>query len=242
MRNSALFRFFRWVMVSGSLSRTSLFFASLIAIGTCHAANAQPLNTQRISESIANRFTTTIPLKQCEYPRFWSHADSTIHNVAVREAPMPRAAIGTQSMGPIVPSELTKELFHRITTYYAELGYTVPKTLTVVYSRSPNAFVREGSQVVLTTAMTSRVTEPSEVAFILAHEAAHVALGHRVQGGISAEVAADTLALSVITALGFNPCSGSSVLERLGSPSQLTLVSVTPRLHALQNQTSSFCG
>jgi predicted Zn-dependent protease len=145
-------------------------------------------------------------------------------------------------MAPLIPSEQTKGLFLRITHYFTTRGYTVPISLDVVESKAPNAFVRKGREVVLTSAMARQVTEPSEVAFILAHEVAHVALGHHVQGGISAEVAADRLALEVVTALGFNPCSGSSVLERLGSPSQLTLVSVTPRLHALHDQTSSFCG
>jgi Zn-dependent protease with chaperone function len=96
--------------------------------------------------------------------------------------------------------------------------------------------------VVLTDALLARVTDRSELAFILAHEVAHVALGHGIHGGIAAEVAADALALQAVTALGFNPCSGPSVLERLGTPSQLTLVSVTPRLHALHDKTSPICG
>jgi Zn-dependent protease with chaperone function len=96
--------------------------------------------------------------------------------------------------------------------------------------------------VVLTDALLARVTDRSELAFILAHEVAHVALGHGIHGGIAAEVAADALALQAVTALGFNPCSGPSVLERLGTPSQLTLVSVTPRLHALHDKTSTICG
>ena len=234
--------FFRWVMASSLLSRSFFLFVSSLAIGMPYIANAEPHITQRISESFANRFTTTVPLKQCEYPRFWSHGSSTTQAVALRDARIPFVAIESQPLAPLLPSEHTNGLFHRITAYYAELGYDIPETLTVVASTSPNAFIRKGREVVLTTAMTREVTEVSEVAFILAHEVAHVALGHHVQGGISAEVAADSLALKVVTALGFNPCSGPSVLERLGSPSQLRLVSVTPRLQALQSQTSSFCG
>lgn len=94
----------------------------------------------------------------------------------------------------------------------------------------------------LTGALVAKVSDESELAFILAHELAHVALNHDSHGGVSAEVAADRLALQVVTALGFNPCSGSHVLERLGSPAQVTLISVTPRLHALHNQTEDTCG
>lgn len=149
--------------------------------------------------------------------------------------------IESSSNSPLLPSEEASQLFQRITLHFVKQGYNAPETLVIVDSSSPNAFVRKGREVVITSAMARQVTDTSEVAFILAHEVAHVALGHRVQGGIATEVAADTLALKVVTALGFSPCSGSNVLERLGSPSQLTLVSVTPRLHALHDQTSSFC-
>lgn len=266
MRNSRLFRFFRWVMASTYLSRASLFSIVSLALTTIWSvtAHSESSSTRRVSESIASRFTTTIPLQQCQYPRFWPHGDSAIRDItftagghdlpresfdanfshsfsALREVP---SGLTTHegSLSPRPPSEQTSELFRRITKHFVEQGYTVPETLVVIDSRAPNAFVRHGREVVMTSAMARQVTEPSEVAFILAHEVAHVALGHRLQGGISAEVAADSLALKVVTALGFNPCSGSNVLERLGSPSQLTLVSVTPRLHSLHDQTSSFCG
>lgn len=228
-------------MVSSPLSRASLLlvpFLVLVSAGIS-PASGETLSGQTISDSIADRLTTRVPLKQCEYPRFWPHEDSSTQDISLRETRTPFAA---DSIAPVISIEQTKGLFLRITRYFTTRGYEVPTSLTVIDSKAPNAFVRKGREVVLTSAMARQVTEPSEVAFILAHEVAHVALGHRLQGGISSEVAADRLALEAVTALGFNPCSGSSVLERLGSPSQLTLVSVTPRLHALHDQTSSFCG
>lgn len=260
-------------MESISLSRASLFFvASIFSMASIPlgsiwsvAVHAESPLPQRASESIAGRFTTTVPLQQCQYPRFWSHGNSANRDITftgggpylpegslttnfsqsfgpLREAPSSSTTHEVTSISPLLPNEQTSGLFRRITQHFVERGYTVPENLVVIDSRAPNAFVRHGREVVMTSAMARQVTEPSELAFILAHEVAHVALGHRLQGGISAEVAADTLALKVVTALGFNPCSGSSVLERLGSPSQVTLVSVTPRLHSLQDQTSSFCG
>ena len=251
-------------MVSSILSRVFLFH--LIAIGTVWTspALAETSRSQRFAESIANSLTTTIPLRQCQYPRFWSHGDPQRRDISLseeraqgrptgfyahvgeagdslRKAPSVANAPEGHATSPLHPSAQTTALFDRISHYFVEQGYKVPRTLTVIDSRSPNAFIRKGDEVVLTTAMAKQVTEPSEVAFVLAHEVAHVALGHRLQGGVSAEVAADSLALKVVTALGFNPCSGTNVLERLGSPSHITLVSVTPRLHALHNQTSSFC-
>ncbi|MEN9845698.1 MAG: Peptidase family [Pseudomonadota bacterium] len=228
-------------MVSSLLSRALLFLVPLLAFvsGRIPPARCDGLARQSISDSIANRLTTRVPLKQCEYPRFWPHKDSSSQDISLRETRTPFAA---DSMGPLISSEQSKGLFLRITHYFTTRGYAVPTSLTVIESKAPNAFVRQGREVVVTSAMARQVTEPAEVAFILAHEVAHVALGHSIQGGISTEVAADRLALEAVIALGFNPCSGSSVLERLGSPSQLTLVSVTPRLHALHNQTSRFCG
>ncbi|MEY4667481.1 MAG: Peptidase family [Pseudomonadota bacterium] len=162
-------------------------------------------------------------------------------------SPLGEARIGsilddTRVVTEHLPSQETTNLFKRITNYFHLQGYRTPETLTIIDSRAPNAFVRRSREVVLTTTLVKQVTDPSEMAFVIAHEAAHVALGHHVQRGISAEVAADTLALNIVTALGYNPCSGRSVLERLGSPAQLTLVSLTPRLHSLHDQTSSLCG
>jgi predicted Zn-dependent protease len=126
--------------------------------------------------------------------------------------------------------------------YYRTLGYAIPTALVVIDSPAANAFIRKKTEVVLTQTLLAHVTDESELAFILAHEFAHVALGHTIHGGISAEVAADSLALHVMTALGFDPCSGTNVLERLGSPSRLTLVSVAPRLNALHDKTLDRCG
>ncbi len=228
-------------MASSPLSRAFLLLVPFLMFVSARIspASGETLSGQTISESIANRLTTRIPLKQCEYPRFWSHGNSSTQDISLGETRTPFAA---DAIAPLIPSKQANGLFLRITHYFTTRGYIVPTALTVVDSKAPNAFVRKGGEVVLTSALARQVTEPSEVAFILAHEVAHVALGHHVQGGISAEVAADRLALEAVTALGFNPCAGSSVLERLGSPSQLTLVSVTPRLHALHDQTSSFCG
>ena len=134
------------------------------------------------------------------------------------------------------------EVFNKISRHYRDTGYTTPTTLTLLDSASINAFVRHKDEIVVTAALLAKVPDESELAFILAHELAHVALNHDSHGGIPAEVAADALALRVVTALNFNPCSGSTVLERLGTPAQVTLVSVTPRLHALRNQTEDSCG
>jgi hypothetical protein len=251
-------------MAFGPVSRAFLCCASLLVAQALlsSTARAETSEPQRIAHSIANQLTITIPLKQCQYPRFWSHGNFLAHEPSLtggtplgptgsssgsaehslREVRSTFKTLETRALPSLPHSEETTKLFHSIRGYFLEHGYTAPESLTIVDSKAPNAFVRKGREVVLTSAMARQVTDPSELAFVLAHEVAHVALGHHVQGGVSSEVAADKLALSVVTALGFNPCSGPSVLERLGGPLQLTRVSVTPRLDALHERTSSICG
>jgi Zn-dependent protease with chaperone function len=254
-------------MASAPLIRSLVvIFACAIALPSVYSStaaaetpsNLPARNTDFDASKLANRST----LAQCEYPHFWSHeipnsptaqritksegADfsqgAPYSEIAVVETLKRREGVGPSILGSPMPSQQTVSLFLTITRYFEAHGYHAPGNLTIVHSGTPNAFARKRREVVLTDSLVARVTDRSELAFVLAHEVAHVALGHGIHGGIAAEVAADALALQVVTALGFNPCSGPSVLERLGTPSQLTLVSVTPRLHALYNQTSSMCG
>jgi predicted Zn-dependent protease len=137
---------------------------------------------------------------------------------------------------------LFSDLFKTLSLTYERLGYPVVAALVTIDSPVANAFVRKHHEVVITTTLINKINERSEAAFILAHELAHIALKHGAAAGIDAEVAADTLALKVVTALSLDPCSGSSVLERLGRPSELTLASLQPRLTALHDKTFDVCG
>ena len=208
---------------------------------------APPLPHLEVSESFANRFTTTVPLKQCEYPRLWSDKTAPLIPIHIlqetrREVRDNTSIDSVTRTRALLPTTQATRIFNRITEHYRTLGLVTPSALEVIESPSANAFIRTKTEVVLTQTLLARVSDESELAFILAHEAAHIALQHTRNGGIPAEVEADTLALKVVTALGFNPCSGSTVLERLGSPAQLTLVSIVPRLNALHDKTFDRCG
>jgi Zn-dependent protease with chaperone function len=200
--------------------------------------------------SIAQRFITQIPLRQCESPKLWSETlvfspvvnhqeamPSVIHNSALSNYPLRSPPGGA----PVSTHEIST-IFKRVSDTLNQMGFSHRAHLTVTQSSSLNAFARNQNEVVLSRELLRRVTDHSEIAFIVAHECAHLALGHGANGGIAAEVAADSLALKVVIALGLNPCSGSSVLRRLGTPYQLTLVSVRPRLNALYDETFEKCG
>ena len=239
-----------WLLKSAGLTLPliySLLFSGLLC-GSTNSAYGQPLLHQRISESIANRFTSTVPLKQCQYPRFWSDKTAALiptHQILQETHRDLRSDVDITASSSSLSFRSTTQatrLFTTITEHYRALGHATPSALVVIESPRANAFIRRKTEVVLTHALLTRVTDESELAFILAHELAHIALEHTANGGIPAEVAADTLALQVMTALGLDLCAGSDVLERLGSPAQLTLVSVAPRLNALHDKTFDRCG
>lgn len=190
-------------------------------------------------------------LPECRYPRLITEAPSGttfLTTSTVRE--VRREFLSSDLAAPSDLTNLTAvtdssdfvDLFETLSQTFERLGYSAKASLITIESPIANAFVRRGKEVVITTTLLSRIRGRSEMAFILAHELAHVAFSHDSKGGIDAEVAADTLALRVVTALSFDPCSGSSVLERLGKPSEVTLASLKPRLNALHNKTFDLCG
>jgi len=200
--------------------------------------------------SVGERFITKTPLLLCQSPTLWSEtlvfSPVVNHQEAmpslISNSPLSAYPLGSPPSTPPVSTKEITTIFKRVSATLNHMGFSHRAHLTVIQSSSLNAFARNQNEVVLSQELLRRVTDHSEIAFIVAHECAHLALGHDRDGGIAAEVAADSLALKVVTSLGFSPCSGSSVLRRLGTPYQLTLVSVRPRLNALHNETFEKCG
>ena len=64
----------------------------------------------------------------------------------------------------------------------------------------------------------------------------------RAGSGVRDEIAADKLALTLVSSLGLNPCAGAEVLDRLSAPLSATLVSISPRLDALHLSAPEKCG
>ncbi len=115
-------------------------------------------------------------------------------------------------------------------------------SLVVTPGTFANAYIGKGDKVVITAPLASAVRDRSELAFVFAHELSHMALGHTEGGSVHDEIAADELALSIIESLGLNPCAGAEVLDRLSSPLSASLVSVSPRLDALNESIPDGCG
>ena len=134
------------------------------------------------------------------------------------------------------------DLFMKVLGAYESNGIEIDPDLVIEEGEFANAFVRDNDEVVVTTRLIDDVQDQSELAFILAHELAHIALGHEHGSGVQGEIKADELALHVVASLGLNPCAGAQVLDRLSAPLSASLVSVTPRLNALLESAPPHCG
>jgi predicted Zn-dependent protease len=103
-------------------------------------------------------------------------------------------------------------------------------------SNQANAFARGArNQIVLTTAMMRAFNNSSEIAFVVAHELAHISLGHTNAADYAAEYSADRLAVSILKSSGYNPCSGIALLDRLGRHSPRHAKAVSGRVSALES-------
>lgn len=134
------------------------------------------------------------------------------------------------------------DLFSKVLSAYSERDIDVEPELVIEEGKFANAFVRHGDEIVVTTRLIDSVQDRSELAFIFAHEVAHIALRHEHGSGVQGEIDADELALKVVTSLGMNPCAGAQVLDRLSAPLSASLVSVAPRINALHESMPAHCG
>ena len=157
-------------------------------------------------------------------------------DIELSSAKSPPVSLTLNSKGSVA------ELFNEILRSYQIRGMPIAARLKIENSSQVNAFVLRESEIVVTTHLLYTVLDRSELAFIFAHEMAHIALHHSHGSGVREEIAADRLALFMATRLGFNPCAGAAVLNRLATPLLASLVSISPRLQALHENAQKSCG
>ncbi len=134
-----------------------------------------------------------------------------------------------------------KDIFSRLTRVEVFLLDSEAPRISIEPDTRPNAFVRDSTEVVITAAALEVVESSSELAFILAHELSHIALGHLRPGSPADELQADRLALNLVRRAGFDPCASLTVLARLGTPYAASLESLAPRLRALEVIQAASC-
>lgn len=129
----------------------------------------------------------------------------------------------------------------------------IPK-ITVVESTIPNAIITSNMELRLSTGLLKLVRSDAEYAFVLAHELAHLILGHVERRDvvtpeepqdmafyIEREVAADRLAQKILKRANFDAAAALSILTRVGTlkdergdPLALSYPSLAARLSELK--------
>jgi Zn-dependent protease with chaperone function len=122
----------------------------------------------------------------------------------------------------------------------AFFGFT--PTLEISHSPRPYAFVTDLGTIHVSSGMLAQVQNESQLAFLLAHEIAHVLLGHHQHRDhsdsgqfLEQEIAADQMALSLIQQGGFEGADGEALLRRIsefGTDSGIALRQLFPGLDA----------
>jgi hypothetical protein len=221
------------------------FLIGLCAHFPCPKAQAEPVTLPSVTLlPLPEYLSQDTPIYQCRAASSQDHYRTPLLRAVFekgRFSGLSRATIPTKTFSIPVDPELNK-LFKKVERHYSTLGYNLASLLHISDLKTVNAFAENQKIVVITRSLLARTRDTSEIAFVIAHELAHIALKHDKNAGVREELEADALALRVVTSMGFNPCSSSTVLERLGNQAKVTLVSVSPRVTALHNKTFSICG
>ncbi|MBN8547832.1 MAG: M48 family metalloprotease [Deltaproteobacteria bacterium] len=146
--------------------------------------------------------------------------------------------------------------------------FGVTPAIMITGDASPNAYVTQVNEIVLSRGLLGMLSSNSELAFVVAHELGHIMLGHNspqngrdarfaftgnaghVENQIQREIEADRFALKLLNSSGFDIQSSVSLLARLsqsgkehGAALGESYPSLGARLAALQNQIfAEHCG
>lgn len=106
--------------------------------------------------------------------------------------------------------------------------------IKLINSSFPNAFVSTDLSLTISSGLLDRIDSSEELAFILAHEASHIILGHHlmatptgIQEHIRREIEADAVASSILKTKKYNPQIGITVLKKLTTPRSRYATTVT---------------
>ena len=167
-------------------------------------------------------------------------------DTCVSDCPTPASALKADRVSG-------KGIFHKLggDDLVAYFGFE-PK-IEVVSQHTPNAYAIGPSTIVISTALLDFLEGESELAFVLAHELAHLILGHthkNLAGNrelrsspwvryLKAELAADNLALQLLKKGHYSGAPGLAVLKRLanfGAESGTSLGDIFPSLAIREGQ------
>jgi predicted Zn-dependent protease len=105
----------------------------------------------------------------------------------------------------------------------------------------PNAFIRQQSNVVITKGLLAEIHQSDDLAFVLAHELAHMQLKHTRSASIEHEREADAYAINLIEQAGFSPCGVPDLLSRVLAAGGRSEKLSRPRTQPLSDAISATC-
>lgn len=115
-----------------------------------------------------------------------------------------------------------RDILHQLAGDDVSAYLGVIPVLSVQTAPRPNAYSISPNKVVISSGLLDLVETPSEFAFVLAHELAHVVLHHADRESpkeagtmIRREIEADAYAMKLLRERGFDPGAGLSVLSKL---------------------------
>ena len=120
-----------------------------------------------------------------------------------------------------------KQILHDLAGDDLEASLGITPKIRIVFSMQPNAYALKSGTIILTSGLLDLLETRTELAFILAHETAHIVLGHSDRNhalsgsnrafniGLENEHAADQYAWNMLSQRGLSPIVSVPLLERL---------------------------
>lgn len=116
----------------------------------------------------------------------------------------------------------TSSILHRLSGDEVSTCMRNVPHLVITADPLPNAYLRTSNEIVLSGGLLQVIEDPSELAFVIAHELGHLQLGHLTSihpdssgETIERELAADRYAQQLLRQSGFSPGAPRTLLSRL---------------------------
>lgn len=90
-----------------------------------------------------------------------------------------------------------------------------PLRIVITPDAAPNAFIRKGSELRITSGMLKHLETPADAAFLVAHELAHSQLQHPRNASTADEIEADSQAVFMLERAGISPCGAPQLVARV---------------------------
>jgi Zn-dependent protease with chaperone function len=116
-----------------------------------------------------------------------------------------------------------------------------PLQVVITPDAAPNAFIRKGSELRVTSGMLKHLATPADAAFIVAHELAHLQLQHTHNTSTNEEIVADSLAVMMLERAEISACNAPHLLARILAENGRSESIARRRIAALLKRISATC-